>query len=213
MTMLTPLGTGGQSRRPRRWPRALAAVVALAAVAAGAYGAWVWLDHRSDSDGGGIDTHDDLSHADGGVPRCLTAPAGDQGRRSPTAPIAPDSPWTLPTCWRQRGFTGRGHRQHRPTGQAPAWRRCATQPGDLASAITIARSCPAHSWSRSEDRRAAVPLLWLGPDFPEQGGITSTTPTTRQQCSCRQGTGLPQAKVRDRAPRPTDGYAVRLTIR
>jgi len=48
MTMLTPLGAGGQSRRPRRWLRMIVAVLVLVAVGAAAFGAWRWWQQRDD---------------------------------------------------------------------------------------------------------------------------------------------------------------------
>ncbi|HEX5016220.1 MAG TPA: LytR C-terminal domain-containing protein [Actinomycetes bacterium] len=169
MSMLTPLGTGGRSRRSRTWPKVLAVLLALLAVGAAAYGAWRWLERDSEPDGAAA-TPTTLC-------RTPTVARPDHVLRPNQVTVSvangtdqPGLALDTADALAARGFTvdGIGNTE-RAVEQGVAQVRY--EPKDLDAAITVAAYVPGSQLQPVE--KAAVPALWLGPDFPgpEQGVV------------------------------------------
>lgn len=160
--MLTPLGAGAASSRPRRWPQLLAVLLVLALLAGAAYGSWWWLTQRAD---------DEVTPSATPSKTCTT-PTPKPPRNLPTpsevsvavgngtdrAGLAVETADALAT----RGFvvTSIGNAD-KPVKQGVAQVRYVKT--DLASAIVVASYVPGAELV--EVARTADVSLWLGPQF------------------------------------------------
>ena len=163
MTMLTPLGAGGQSRRPRRWLRMIVSLLVLVAVGAAAFGAWRWWQQREDD------------------PASTPAPSATCRTPSPTTPgrfpepsdvtvavangtdrpgLALDTADALAS----RGFVVSDiGNTSKPIREGVALVRYAE--ANVASAITVASNMPGSELIPVQRVQSAKVAVWLGPQF------------------------------------------------
>jgi hypothetical protein len=163
MSMLTPLGTGGRTRRRRRrWPRILLVLVVLALVAGGAYAAWQWWADSDDSDAPAQAAPTEICHTP-----TVRAPAELLDTGAVTVSVANGTDragLAVETAdeLAARGFVvGEIGNTDGPVKRGIAVVRY--QEDDLDAAVTVAAYVPGATLKPVE--RVTDPELWLGPDF------------------------------------------------
>lgn len=163
MSMLTPLGTGGQSRRPRRWLRMIVAVLVVVAVGAAAFGAWRWWQQREDPAPSPSAPSATCRTPSPKTPRPLPEPsqvtvAVANGTDRPG--LALDTADDLAS----RGFviSDIGN-SSKPIRQGVALVRYTK--ANLAAAITVASYMPGSELDQARRVPDAKVAVWLGPQF------------------------------------------------
>ena len=177
MTMLTPLGSGGRSRRRvRRWPRIVLALILLAAVGAGAFAAWRWLTTNDTSKPAAAQPTELCRTPTLASPKSLPASDGvsvEVANGTDRAGLAVDTADQLAGA----GFdvTDIGNTD-RPVKKGVAVVRYT--PDDLASAITVASYVPGAELVEVEKAPSGAVALWLGPEFERVVGSHQADPTS-----------------------------------
>ena len=191
MTMLTPLGAGGQSRRSRRWPRMIIVVLVLLGVGAAAFGAWRWWQQREEPA---------PSPSAASTPCRTPSPTSPQQLPKPsqvTVAVAngtdrPGLALDTADALASRGFVvGDIGNSTKPIRDGVALVRYTDR--NLAAAITVASYMPGSELAqvrRTPDSKVAV---WLGPEFD---GVVPTADADPKSVS------LPTAKPICRAVSP-----------
>jgi hypothetical protein len=193
MTMLTPLGAGGSSRRGRRgrrWPKVLIALIVIAVIAVGAYLLVRWLQR------------DDQSEA---APPTPTAVCRTPTLASPKALPQPDAVTVAVANGTEqsglavrtadqlaaRGFTVSDiGNTAEPVKKGVALVRYA--PSNLADAITAASYLPGADLVEVQKGSGAAVSVWLGPAFErvatkaQADATTVDLPTQEPRCHTRQ---------------------------
>ena len=191
MSMLTPLGSGGRSRRrQRRWPRVLLALLVIAAVAAGGYAIWRWL---------GDDSSTTVAPQPTEVCRTpsLTSPkslrAPDQvsiqiANGTDRAGLAVDTADQLAA----EGFdvTDIGNTD-RPVKRGVGQVHYTAE--ELATAITVASFVPGAELIEVKKLPNATVALWLGPDFERVLSSRQADPSTVELPSQKPVCHTPQS--------------------
>ena len=163
MTMLTPLGSGGQSRRPRRWLRMIVSLLVLVAVGTAAFGAWRWWQQREDAPGS--------TPVPGAT--CRTPSPKTPGRLPEPSDVTvavangtdrPGLALDTADAFASRGFvvTDIGN-TNKPMREGVALVRYAQS--NVASAITVASYMPGSELFPVPRVQSAKVAVWLGPQF------------------------------------------------
>jgi hypothetical protein len=171
MSMLTPLGTGGRSRKKRRWPRILLVLAVLALVVGGVYAVWQWLPENEPASPTAAAPSEVCRTPTIKSPKALPQPAEievDVANGTDRAGLAVQTADALA----ERGFSvGDIGNTDKPIKAGVALVRY--QPDSLDAAIMIAAYVPGAQLQ--PDDKTSVPELWLGPDFTNaRQGIAST---------------------------------------
>ena len=162
MSMLTPLGAGGHSRRPRRWFRMIVVVLVLVAIGAAGYGAWWWQQRDVPASSTSTPTKSCRTPSPE-TPRPLPPPSKISvavANGTDRAGLALDTADALAS----RGFviTNIGNAT-KPIRAGVALVRYAKP--NLASAITVASYMPGSELTPVARIPQGQVAVWLGPQF------------------------------------------------
>lgn len=166
--MLTPLGAGASSRRPRRWPKALAVLLALTLLGGAGYGAWWWLTQRPDDVATPIaEPTRSCKTPTPEPPKKLPSPddvSVDVGNGTDQAGLAVETA----NAMIKRGFVVSSiGNSAEPVKEGVAQVRYTK--GDFAAAVVVASYVPGATLTERERPQGVA--LWLGPQF---NGVSST---------------------------------------
>jgi LytR cell envelope-related transcriptional attenuator len=169
MSMLTPLGAGGQSRRPRRWLRMIVVVALLVAVVAVSFGAWRWWQQRDDWASSPAAPNPTCRTPSPKTPRPLPE-AGEVTVAVANGTERPGLALDTADALASRGFVisdiGNSSKPIREGVALVRYTRA-----QLASAIAVASYMPGSALAQVRRVPDATVAVWLGPQFD---GVVST---------------------------------------
>jgi hypothetical protein len=163
MSMLTPLGSGGRTRRSRRWPRVLAVVIALAILAVAGYAGWRWASQDEPTAPTTTSTSVICRTPSPKAPRTLPSPSDvtvTVANGTDRAGLAVDTADELAAVGFDVSDIGN---TSRPVKAGVAIVHFESD--DLAAAITVGSYVPGARLSEDKQVDAGTVTLWLGPEF------------------------------------------------